>query len=125
MEPYGTGMRKLAMPLLALLLAGVAFAAGGIQLQTNVRFEFTDCAAGGSSAQTVTDGTYLMRVTGEDTFLCYAATCAAGGEKYGAPFAMLVKICSDKFCGGAGTSVSCRSVGSTGDVILTRADALP
>lgn len=119
-------MRNL--PVLAVLLCsliGLAVQAGPIQLQTNVRFEFTDCAAGGSGAQTITDGSYLMRVTGEDSFLCYAGTCAANGEKYPVGTVILIKICSDKFCGGAGTSSSCRSAGATGDIILTRADAAP
>lgn len=114
-------MRKLPWPLL-LLCAGLA-AAGPVQLQTAVRFEFIDCASGGSVAQTITDGTYLLRVTDENAWLCYAGTCTGtSGEKYPVGTVMLIKLCSNKFCDGSGTSSSCRSAGSSGDVILTRAD---
>jgi len=108
------------------LLAMLALA-GPIQLQPAVRFEFTDCSATGSAAQTVTDGPYLLRVTGEDTFLCYASTCASGGEKFPVGTVMNIKICSNGFCAGTGTSMSCRSASSTaaGDVILTRGEAAP
>ncbi len=77
-------MRKL---LLLLALASTAAIAGGIQLDTAKRFEFTNCEAGGSAAQTLTEGTYLFRVTTEDVWICYAATCAAAGEKFGAGIA--------------------------------------
>lgn len=111
-------MRKL-WPL-ALLLAGVAMA-GPVTIYPGNRYEFTDCASGGSAAQSLTkDRSYLMRVTGEDTFVCFAAsssTCASGGEKFGAPFGMLIFITTDT------RSVSCRSPSSTGDVIFTQADA--
>lgn len=104
-------MRKL----LALLLVSTAAIAGGINLDTSRRFEFTDCAAGGSAAQTVTEGTYLLRVTTEDVSMCLAATCATGGEKFPAGMAMMWSV------GRGGTSVSCRSAGATGDLILTGA----
>lgn len=111
-------MRKL-WPL-ALLLAGVAIA-GPVTIYPGNRQELTDCASGGSSAVSLTKNrSYLMRVTGEDTFVCFAAsgsTCASGGEKFGAPFAMLIYITDDL------DSVSCRSANSTGDVIFTQADA--
>lgn len=110
-------MRKL-WPL-ALLLAGVAIA-GPVTMYPGNRKEFTDCSATGSAAQTLTaDRSYLMRVTGEDTFVCFASsgsTCASGGEKFGAPFAAVVNITSDL------KSVSCRSPNATGDVIFTQAD---
>jgi len=98
--------------LATLLLASVALAAAGVSLTPSTRFEFTDCASGGSSAQTVTAGTYLLRVTDENTFICYAATCAAGGEKFPMGTVMLLAF-------GGSQSVSCRSSASSGDVILT------
>lgn len=102
--------------LLMALLAGAAWPAGnGVTLKTGVRFEFTDCASGGSSAQTVTAGKYLLRVTTEDVFMCFAATCASNGEKLPAGLVMLLQVETS-------TSVSCRSAASTGDLILTRGD---
>jgi hypothetical protein len=101
------------LPLLCLLLlAGTALAATGIVITPAVRYEFTDCGAGGSASQTVTGGTYLLRVTDADTFLCWAATCATGGEKFPAGSMLLVSIPATQ-------AFSCRSAG-TGDVILTR-----
>lgn len=104
----------MRVALLLSLLASAAFA-GGIALNTGVRFEFTDCASGGSASQAVTEGTYLMRVTDADTFICYAATCAAGGEKFPAGTVVLITV------GRAGQTMSCRSGAGTGDVILTLA----
>lgn len=83
-----------------------------------VRFEFTDCAAAGSSAQTLTgNGTiYAFRVTDENTWICYAATCASpNGEKWPAGTVIYIEI-KDV----AGQQVSCRSTGSTGDAIFTQ-----
>jgi Flp pilus assembly pilin Flp len=106
--------------LLLALVAGVAIAAAPITLDTSVRKEFTDCSSGGSSAQTLTANVqYLVRVVGEDTFVCFGSsgtTCASGGEKFGAPFAALMFITGDM------KSVACRSANSTGDVIFTKAD---
>lgn len=110
-------MRKLRNAGLALL-ALVAFGGAGVLLDTSTRFEFTDCAAGGSAAQTLTVGTYLFRVTDADTTICPVAsgsTCAAGGEKFPLGTVMCIAITSDK------KSVSCRSTGSTGDAIFTAA----
>lgn len=104
----------MRVAFLLSLLASAAFA-GGIALNTGVRFEFTDCASGGSSSQAVTEGTYLMRVTDADSFLCYAGTCAANGEKFPAGTVMLLTV------GRAGQTMSCRSSASTGDIILTLA----
>lgn len=104
--------------LLSLLLAGLAFA-GGIALDTSVRFEFTDCAVGGSASQNVTGGTtYLARVTDADVWVCYAGACAAGGERLPVGSVFLLSV------PGPTTStraMSCRSAASTGDYILTRA----
>ncbi len=102
--------------LLVVALLATAALAGGLVLQVGVRFEFTDCAAGGSAAQTVTEGQYLMRVTDSDAFLCYGATCAAGGEKFPAGAMLLLSV------GAGGQQMSCRSASSLGDVILTRAN---
>lgn len=107
-------MRKLA---LLLLLPALALAGGGINLALGTRFEFTDCAAAGSAAQTLAQGQYLFRVTDEATFVCFAqagSTCLSGGEKFPAGLAMLINITGDK------TSVSCRSAGAAGDVIFTK-----
>lgn len=111
-------MRKLLL-LLSLVALGVAHAAPDpVSLNTNTRFEFTDCASGGSASQSLTAGTYLMRVTGEDVNVCYAATCVTGGEKYPVGTVMLLRV------GSAGNNpanvtTSCRSANSAGDVIFT------
>lgn len=107
-------MRKLALAA-ALLVAGLAVA-GGIPINTAVRYEFTDCASGGSASQAVPEGTYLMRVTDADVFICYAATCAAGGEKFPSGTVMLLTLPR------GGITASCRSTGSNADIILTSAN---
>lgn len=96
-----------------------AVAAVAQTLDTSVRAELTDCASGGSAAGTLIAGeTYLMRLsTDSDAFVCFAAsasTCAAGGEKFPAGFAMKVTV------NGNQASVSCRSTASTADVIFTK-----
>lgn len=108
-------MRKLA--LLGVALFSFAAAAIGIQLDQSKTYTFTDCSSGGSSAQAIPEGTYLLTVTDESTWLCTAdsaSTCATLGTKYGAPFGMLLTV------GRGGKSASCRSTGSTGDLQLTR-----
>lgn len=108
-------MRKA---LLLVVFLPVLALAGGIALDASVRYEFTDCASGGSAAQTVTGGQYLFRVTDSDVFVCFAesgATCASGGEKFPQGTVMLLTV------PGASKSVACRSSGSSGDAILTRA----
>ncbi len=110
-------MRKLHLVGLALL-ALFAFGGAGVLLDTATRFEFTDCAAGGSAAQTLTTGTYLFRVTDADTNVCFAetgSTCAASGEKFPLGTVMCLVITGNK------KSVSCRSSASTGDAIFTLA----
>lgn len=99
---------------LLCLLAGAALAAEGLNINTATRFEFTDASSGGSAAQTITAGNYVMRVTDSDVFVCYAATCAAGGEKWPVGTVVLIAF-------GGSQSVSCRSAASTGDVIFTAA----
>lgn len=113
-------MRKPLLLLAALFLVAlpVVALAGGVPLHTGVRFEFTDCASGGSAAQTVTAGTYLLRVTDSDAFICFAAsgaTCASGGEKFPMGTVMLLEVKAGL------PSLACRSSGSSGDVILTLA----
>ena len=111
-------MRKAL--LLATLLAALSALAGtGIFLRVGTRFEFTDCASGGSAAQTMTQATYLLRITDADTWLCFAdsaSTCATGGEKFPVGTVLLMTMPA------GGQSVSCRSTASTGDAIFTRAD---
>ena len=101
------------------LLAAAALAGPGIPLNTAVRTELTDCAAGGSSASAlVANTTYLLRITDADTFLCFAAsgsTCASGGEKF--PMGTVILFTPN----GSSVSVSCRSAASTGDAIFTSA----
>ena len=102
------------------VLTSLAAIAAGINLDPSKRYEFTDCLSGGSSAQTVTGGTYLIRVTDKDSFVCFAdsaSTCATLGEKFPSGTVMLITI------GAGGQSVSCRSSDSTGDVIFTKANA--
>lgn len=106
-------MRKLPLLLLPLSLLLMA---PGAPIDTDRRVEFTDCAAGGSAAQTITAGDYLFRVTDADTFLCFAnsaSTCTSGGEKFPSGTVMLLTIPGGK------TSVSCRSATATGDAIFT------
>lgn len=107
---------------LVMLFGGVALAAGGgIALNTGTRFEFTDCASGGSSSQAITPGKYMARFTDESVFVCYAGTCAAGGEKFPAGLAFVMTF-GGGITGTTTTTLSCRSAGSTGDFILTKAD---
>lgn len=79
-------------------------------------FSFALCAAGGSSAQTLTAaqaGNYLMRVTAADVTMCLASTCAAGGQAW--PTGTIIYLTLP-----AGP-VSCRSAASLGNLYLTRA----
>jgi hypothetical protein len=103
-------MRKLALPL---LLAGSLASAAGVTITPAVRFEFTDCAAGGSASQSVTAGSYLLRVTDADVWLCWGATCASGGEKFPSGTVLLLNVTTSQ-------QFSCRSTGSAADVIFTR-----
>ena len=111
-------MRKAL--LLLLLLAALSAAAGGLLLRTGTRFEFTDCSASGSSAQTLTGPTrYLFRVTDADVWVCFAesaATCGSGGEKFPVGTTLLLSMPA------TGLSVACRSTAANGDAIFTRAD---
>lgn len=111
-------MRTFARLLLALAIALLPALALAQALDTGTRAELTDCASGGSSAASLTvNKTYLLRVTDSDVFICFAAsgsTCASGGEKF--PMGTLMRLNIN----GNQVSVSCRSGGSTGDVIFTR-----
>lgn len=106
------------LALTAALVASLALASG-VVVDTGRRFEFTDCASGGSASQNVNGGTYLMRVTDADVFLCWAGTCAAGGEKFPSGTVMLLTVPGFP---SATTAFSCRSTGSNADVILTSAN---
>lgn len=114
---------RTALLLLTVLLAVTtpvnALAATGVTLNTGVRTELTDCASGGSSSTTLKPNvSYLFRVTDSDTFLCFAATCAAGGEKFPVGTVMLLATPNN---GGSDVTISCRSSASTGDLIFTLA----
>lgn len=114
-------MRKAALLtiLLAVTAPVVALAATGVALNTGLRTEMTDCASGGSASSTLKPNvTYLFRVTDSDTFLCFAATCAAGGEKFPVGTVMLLATTNN---GGSDVTISCRSAASTGDLIFTLA----
>lgn len=115
-------MRKAALLLTILLAVAapvVALAATGVTLNTGARAELTDCASGGSSSTTLLSNvTYLFRVTDSDTFLCFAATCASGGEKFPVGTLMLLATPNN---GGSNVTISCRSAASTGDLIFTLA----
>lgn len=103
---------------LALLVASVAVAQ--VALYPGFGKDFTNCESGGSAAQTLSPGfNYVMRVLDESTYVCFASsgsTCASGGERFSANFAMRIHITSDH------KSISCRSSGGTGDVLFTRSD---
>lgn len=108
-------MRRLLpfVVLLAVLLVPV-LALSQVTLQAALRTEITDCASGGSASATLVNGQkYLFRVTDSDVFLCFAATCAAAGEKFPVGTVMLLRANGDQ------TTISCRSSASTGDVIFT------
>lgn len=118
-------MRKA--PMLAVLLS-IAAVAGGITLQPTTRYEFTNCAAAGSTAQFISGGTYVLRITDADTRLCLSASVAPDGgtvcglsdggtpgEMFPAGTVMLQGIQS------AGRYVSCASATATGDVHFTLA----
>lgn len=104
-------MKRTGIALVLLLVAGVATAAG-VNLNTSTRYEFTDCDSGGSSSQSVARGTYLFRVMDADVWICKAATCASGGERF--PSGLVMKLSF-----GTTTSVSCRSANDDGDAIFT------
>ena len=118
-------MRRALFTVALLGLALTAIAQTqikGITIFTATRFEFTNCEAAGSAVQTVTEGTYLFRVTDEAIFLCYAAQlgdggtpCGSGGEKFPAGMAMMLSVKS------GGQVMSCRSAGAAGDAIFTKA----
>ena len=62
-------MRKLLRLVLPLALLAFSSFAGPISVNPNVRFEFTNCASGGSASQAITTGNYLLRVTDEDVYV--------------------------------------------------------
>lgn len=108
---------KRVLILGALVASVAALAAGGVRFYPAKEFNFSNCSASGSSAQTVTADTYLFRVTDEDIYLCIASassTCASGGMRFPVGTVMLVTFPVNK-------SVSCRSAGATGDALMTSA----
>lgn len=109
-------MRKLAF--VAVALFAVAAWAGIALSQATIK-TFTNCASGGSSAQTLTGGDYLLTVADEGAWICItdsASTCASGGTWL--PSGTLMTITVGNFLNSR--SVSCRSSGSTGDVEFTK-----
>lgn len=102
-------MRKLFLPVLLLGLTG------GTTLNPNVTLDFANCSSSGSSAQEIKFGEYVMTVTDEDVYLCWAATCASGGRRF--PVGTIFKQTFQ-----ANQNLSCRSAYSTGDVQFTRAN---
>jgi hypothetical protein len=107
-------MRKL-FALAALLACSIAAAAGGVLLN-GAAVTISNCAAGGSGAQSLTEGVYLLTVTTDITFLCSAAsgaTCASGGTMFPAPWGMLYAVPR------GGLSVACRSASSSGNISFT------
>jgi hypothetical protein len=107
-------MKKTALRFaVAVVLLG-AVVASGVTINPNFKVEFTTCASGGSSSQTVTQGYYTFAVLKEDTTVCYAATCATGGSEYPAGTAIGLTMPKD-------TVVSCRSTGGTGKLVFTGA----
>lgn len=115
-------MRKLLslaarLVLVNMLVAGPALA--GIALDQTTIITFTDCASGGSAAQTLKGG-YLMTATDEDVWVCITdsgSTCASGGTRLPLGLAMFISI--GNFV--TSKSVSCRSAASTGDLQFTPA----
>lgn len=118
------GTRKLLFLMLALL-AGVALASG-VTVDPSVKVEFTDCLStglssdGGAPGQLVRAGPYVMRVTDENTWICFASTCASSGDKFPVNTVMLLDVLPPTD-GGYQQYFSCRSASSTGDLILTKA----
>lgn len=110
---------RLWLVLVAALIASSATAAG-ITLMVSTRFEFSPCLAtglsadGGSSAQTVTAGSYFFRATKEDVWVCYTSSCADGGEVFPNGMAMQLLVAGDQV-------MSCRSASSTGVATFTSA----
>ena len=105
-------IRTLLVAVLLSAIAAFAFP----RIESGSVVDFSNCATGGSAAQSISDGSYLMVVFDEETTLCWAATCASGGRRLPLPFAMLMDF---KSASGS-QQLSCRSAGATGDVHFTR-----
>lgn len=116
-------MRRL-LPLVAVvaLVSAGALAAKAIQFDlVGTSYTFTDCASGGSTAQTIATGTYWVTVNDDKVFLCEAAsgsTCAANGKPLAVGTGWIETVPS------GGRSVSCRS-GGTGDLHFQRVFVIP
>lgn len=118
-------MRNLAVRFLFAFAITCALAfpfqaqAQNFSLKPAVRFQFLNCEAGGSASQQVTAGRYAVRILQEDVFICYAATCAAGGEPFPSGTTMLLTVEAESSSVRYQT-VSCRSSAATGDLYFTR-----
>lgn len=112
--------KTFAVLAVLAVLTSLAAIAAGININPAINFDFTDCASGGSSAQTLSPRTYLMRVTTEDVWICLAesgSTCVSGGLKFPAGTVMMFSVTTNI------SSVSCRSAASTGDIGFTHANS--
>lgn len=97
-----------------------AYASQPIQFVPGVTYDFANCATDGGAAQTLHSGPYVMTVTDEDVWLCWAATCPQGsGRRFPVGTVMLVGF---GLGSGADTQLSCNSTGATGDLGFTRAN---
>jgi hypothetical protein len=112
------------------LLALVA-TASGVAMQTAKRYEFTNCAAAGSTAQSVTGGNHLLRVTEADSRLCINETANPDGGTVCGPYdggvagemfpLGTVMVLTIPGSSSVTKYVSCSSSTATGDVHLTYA----
>lgn len=82
----------------------------GFVLDTATTLSASNCASGGTSIGTSEEYTrYWVRTFDEDVWLCYAATCAAGGVRLAPGSSVLLLFRSAQ-------ALSCRSTSSTGDI---------
>lgn len=111
-------MNRLGLALVAVLSVSAVVAAQAITLDTAPAFTFTNVAAAGSTAQTITPNIYLFSVSSDEgVFCCEArgstATCNGAGGNYYPPGTQLLRRIRTS------VSVSCRSAGANGDVYFT------
>lgn len=114
-------MRKFHVLLLAVTLS----ASGPLRAQ-GIKFvgtekTFTNCASGGSAAQTVSDREqdFFVRTSNDEpVWICLAktgSTCVTGGNFLNANSTVRLRFSLNQL------SVSCRSTGATGDLFVTPA----
>lgn len=117
-------MKRLVI-LTVGLLALSALAASAINYDRSTsyttQYTFTNCAAGGSAAQTIIKGKYLVTALEDTGFLCQAktgSTCASGGKPLPINTRTIVDV-------GESLSMSCRSASATADITLDRVFLIP